>query len=93
MLVIKEMKKRNYKVNKVWYNSKYRGKNIGYDYSKFTNKCDVNELIYYEHNVFYLEECLINLNRKGINLIINKNDFLYKYLLDNSLLKYIKLID
>ena len=82
-----------YLVDKVWYNYKYRGKNLGYDYSNFTNKCEVNKLIYYEHNLFYLEECLINLNKKGINLVINKKDFLINNLLNINLLKYIKIID
>lgn len=67
-LVINEMEKRNYKVNTLWKNIKYRGKNIGFDYTNFTKEEKVNTPIYKEHNNEYLKDCLDNLKRKNINI-------------------------
>ena len=65
ILVIKEMEKRGYKVNILWKNIHYRGKNIGFDYTFFTNYGVCNKKIYKEHDKKYLEECLNNLKRKN----------------------------
>lgn len=69
-LVMKEMCKRGYKVDKLWYNPLYRGKNIGIDNSINTNiirnimlSCNI---IYNEHNNDYYNECIDNLKNKGI---------------------------
>lgn len=73
MLVIKEMKKRGYKVDPLWENHHYRGKNLLYDYSSFTDIKHCNKLIYKEHDDTYLKACLDNLKSKNIILSITKN--------------------
>lgn len=93
LLVMNEMKNRNFNIDSNWYIYKYRGKKLGMDNSFFTEKTLTNKLIYKEHDISYLKECLINLNNKNICISIKKNDALYKILLDNNLLNYIKLID
>lgn len=66
LLIMKEMRRRGYKVDKLWYNPLYRGKicepyNIEeVNYEKHGN------VIYKEHNNSYLKECLDNLYGKGI---------------------------
>ena len=72
LIVMKEMEKRDFNVDKLWYNIIYRGKNIGYDISDFTKDNLVNKKIYKEHNINYLKECLENLNSKKIFLNIRK---------------------
>jgi len=70
LLVMNEMYQRNYKVNKLWLHSLYRGKNeIAYLELEPIN-CGIK--IYNEHDDQYLKECLLNLRSKGI--IINLND-------------------
>lgn len=93
LLVMKEMNRRNYKVDSIWYNCEYRGKIIGFDKSNFTKKTFTNNLIYNEHDLDYLEECLINLNNKEVYLEISSKDKVYYLLVRNNLLNYIKLID
>ena len=64
-LVMDEMKSRGYKVNEIWYNPLYRGKNC----KEWEEMC-INELgvRYPEHNDAYLQECIDNLKAKGITL-------------------------
>lgn len=78
--VIDEMNNRGYKVSQEWYDLKYRGKQIGLDNSINEEKvvqyyCD-NGLVYKEHDNNYLQECIDNLKNKGINLVLNRNDFI-----------------
>lgn len=71
LIVIKEMENRGYKIDDKWKNIKYRGKNIGIDESAFTK--DIipnNNIIYNEHNNLYLNECILNLKNKQINIQI-----------------------
>ena len=82
--VIAEMKRRGYKVDRKWTVWCYRGNQIGYDYSPFTwmmgeiasgMRPDMKEgcrPIYPEHNNAYLLECIENLARKGIPIILKK---------------------
>ena len=65
MQVIKEMEKRNYKVEQKWKTSSYRGKELGFSGPLISNKY----FIYPEHDSKYLKECIDNLKGKGI--IIN----------------------
>lgn len=93
MLVVNEMKRRKYKIDKKWLNSKYRGKILEYDYSDFTKKVRVNKLIYEEHDNNYLIECLYNLSKKGVYLKIKKDSYLYDFLLYKNLLNLVEIID
>lgn len=93
LIVMKEMESRHFNVNKVWYNPNYRGKKIGFDNSSFTKSFSVQKIIYQEHNISYLKECLINLNSKNIYLAIPANSFLIKIIKKNYLSKYITIIE
>lgn len=93
LIVMSEMKKRNFLVNYLWYDCHYRGKRLGFDNSIFTKKCDYNEVIYTEHNLYYLKECLINLNSKDIYLKISRKCSLFQTLYLNNLLDYVEIID
>lgn len=66
--VMREMEKRGYKPDSVWYNLGYRGKLcepyiFGYKEFIYLKPYDLN---YQEHNDEYLQECLDNLKEKGI---------------------------
>lgn len=66
-LIMSEMILRGYKVNNMWYNYTYRGKELGYrDISLESMKVHYLNPIYPEHNDEYLKECLDNLKEKGI---------------------------
>lgn len=93
LIVMEEMTKRGFMVNNLWNNIKYRGKRIGFDNSYFTNNHSVNKIIYQEHNIDYLKECLENLNSKKVFLNIPKDSYLYQILSENNLEKYIKVIE
>ncbi len=68
-LVICEMEKRGYHVDMAWKDPSYRGQRIGYDTSCFTcEETIVHSPIYPEHDDKYLQECLLNLKKKGIQL-------------------------
>ncbi|MNS97894.1 Pyrimidine dimer DNA glycosylase [compost metagenome] len=63
MKIIKEMQFRNFKVDNMWLNGKYRGK-------KCEPKINIEdsyyqETIYNEHNKKYLNECIYNLKNKN----------------------------
>lgn len=85
LLVMNEMIKRNFYVNKLWFIRIYRGKNVGFDNSFFTKKTFINDLIYHEHNIDYLKECLLNLKNKNIVLNIEYHSYLMKLLINNNL--------
>ncbi|GAA0599199.1 TIGR02328 family protein [Virgibacillus siamensis] len=72
MIVINEMKQRGYKNDPLWENPSYRGKTCppykDEQLKEACNKHDGNSPIYPEHNGEYLQECINNLNAKGIRL-------------------------
>lgn len=77
-LVIVEMEKRGYIVNNKWKIPAYRGKNLGISknwadtnlvYDILFKRSKNEELIYSEHNLFYLLDCLENLQDKGVNIM------------------------
>jgi uncharacterized protein (TIGR02328 family) len=70
ILIMHEMLRRGYKHDKLWQLINYRGKQIGIDNSWNFILFDqtFNNPVYPEHNNKYLEECLLNLQKKGINL-------------------------
>lgn len=66
MLVIEEIEKRGYNIDKQWKKPEYRGK-----VSKPYQKIEVIEKttpIYPEHGNEYMNECIENLKKKGIEL-------------------------
>ena len=65
-IVMKEMLKRGYKPDEKWQDPLYRGKHI----KKYDHIIDTEHLsvIYQEHNAKYLEECIINLRNKGVDI-------------------------
>ena len=93
MIVIEEMIRRGITVDTKWYNYRYRGKVLEYDYSNFTNKALSGALIYKEHNNKYLVECLYNLSKKDVRIKIKKDCYLYNYLLYKNLLNLVEIID
>lgn len=72
LIVIKEMEKRGYNVNPRWKIRNYRGKNIGFDYTEFTQDKICGDKIYKEHDEKYLIECIENLNKKNKRLLTDK---------------------
>jgi uncharacterized protein (TIGR02328 family) len=67
-LVMGEMNKRGYKVDPLWFDETYRGKNCEPD-PPFNGKRFLDaKTIYPEHNDAYLKECFDNLAGKGIEL-------------------------
>lgn len=68
LLVMEEMKKRNYSPNQLWFNPNYRGKSI----SSYKNIISTEKTIpiYPEHNNNYLTDCIENLKNKNINIQI-----------------------
>lgn len=67
--IMAEMASRGYKVTDIWYNSSYRGKQLGFDYTNFTH-IDTHTPDYPEHNNDYMKECVNNLKNKGIFIIL-----------------------
>ena len=66
-LIMEEMINRGYNVTEAWLNLNYRGKGCKpYD---FINHIEIGGLIYPEHDDEYLEECLLNLEGKGIKIV------------------------
>ena len=67
LVVMFEMMNRGYTVNNNWLDPFWRGKQIGHDYSDFTDGSDQSVWkAYPEHNEKYLKECIQNLARKGV---------------------------
>lgn len=72
-LVMDEMERRGYKPDKIWRNPNWRGKVLGEcadwcdtDIVKMWYEC--KQIIYEEHDNFYLQECLDNLADKGVEI-------------------------
>ncbi|MFW5985702.1 MAG: TIGR02328 family protein [Halanaerobiaceae bacterium] len=68
--VMAEMKVRGYNVTEKWEDVQYRGKKLGYDRSldrtlseEIVKDCTI---IYPEHDSEYLQECQLNLLKKGV---------------------------
>lgn len=69
LLVISEMEKRGYQIDGLWREISYRGKRIGFDTSLLSRDVIViDKPIYEEHNQEYLQECIDNLHRKGVDI-------------------------
>jgi len=70
-LIMREMLKRGYNIHNIdWFNPWYRGKIRGFDSDvKYTPR-KYKSNVYMEHNADYLNECLDNLSRKGIKIVI-----------------------
>ena len=66
LLVMDEMKKRGYNVSGEWKDKNYRGK-IAEKYMDLEEEI-IEDPIYKEHNIEYLDECIENLRNKGIEL-------------------------
>lgn len=77
--VMDEMHRRGYKPDKAWLNPNWRGSTLG-ECPNWTNPDFVeliyNEsgLIYKEHDIYYLHECIQNLKSKGIEIEEIKNE-------------------
>lgn len=79
-LIMNEMRHRGYKPDPIWYNSRWRGKELGeadWDWAADSEiiiyswkEILLEGIIYPEHNEEYLEECLDNLKSKGIEINI-----------------------
>lgn len=77
--IMREMRRRGYKHAEDWWCYRYRGKQIGLDYSPFTSvgyEMPVGKSsgrfgskpIYPEHDEQYLRDCIANLARKGVKI-------------------------
>lgn len=78
-----EMRYRGYKHSSDWQCYAWRGNEIGFDYSDFTQFKYENPVgmsgrryrncpIYPEHDISYLDDCIANLARKGVEIDRNK---------------------
>lgn len=68
MLVMKEMQRRGYQNDVLWEHHLYRGKSCQpFDYLE---EVPYENPIYPEHNEDYFQECVINLEEKGIYLYL-----------------------
>lgn len=66
LLVMEEMKKRNYNVDPFWLNDMYRGKILGMVEEYPNPEMNDEKLTFYpEHNESYLNECVSLLRNKG----------------------------
>ncbi len=68
--VMHELLCRGYNIDRRWLDSFYRGKKLGYDYSLEISghlKFDRTP-IFPEHDEAYLQECIDNLRKKGVEL-------------------------
>ena len=67
--VMEEMRRRGSKPSSEWFDLSYRGRHLGHEYSDFTmQRAEHEDCIYPEHDAKYVQECLDNLARKGIQL-------------------------
>jgi uncharacterized protein (TIGR02328 family) len=73
-LVMQEMNNRTYKVDELWKNPEYCGKQLKFQSIEVISHC--NNPIYLEHDSGYLSECIKNLKNKGI--VINLFDIILK---------------
>ncbi len=67
-LIIKEMKTRGYKPDKLWENPLHRGKTCK-PFKELLSTAKTSP-IYNEHDEEYLKECIDNLKEKGISIEI-----------------------
>lgn len=73
--VMEEMERRGYEPSTIWYDNAYRGRSLGHDYTDFTLIAPrLEPLLYPEHDLKYLEECLLNLHGKSKLLDISISD-------------------
>ena len=79
MLVMKEMQRRGFDVDPVWFDYGYRGKRCIQDsveqVAEMLCDCEMDFVfrpIYSEHNKEYLAECVSNLAGKGIYIEVDK---------------------
>lgn len=75
--IMQEMQNRGYHVDNQWYIWTYRGKLIGHMQYNSKINCGIDKYfsqakIYPEHNDSYLQECLLNLHNKGIDIVIGR---------------------
>lgn len=80
MKVVYEMIKRGYRVNLLWFDIQYQGKNLPRKTYTADTLPDVRELndklmgiVYPEHNDDYLAECINNLASKGVYIRYTDN--------------------
>lgn len=81
-VIMFEMLNRGYEIDTRWIDARYRGKQLGIEYNlridltevskKVRHYADVTNQIYPEHNDNYLQECLLNLHNKGIDIVIGR---------------------
>lgn len=69
-LIMAEMEKRGYQPAPEWHDPRYRGKNLPPEVE--IHAVPLSLPIYPEHDADYLEECRLNLARKGIFLPSNE---------------------
>lgn len=73
-LVMEEMVRRGYKPNPFWWFRGYRGKHLGELVMFGIRRTEVivprKDRIYFEHNNSYLNECIKNLQGKGIFITV-----------------------
>lgn len=66
IMVMEEMEKRGYNVSTAWKDKNYRGR-IAEKHDDL-EEIMVNRPIYKEHTTAYLDECVENLRKKGVQL-------------------------
>ena len=67
--VMEEMAMRGYIADSNWYSRTYRGKNLpSAPFTRIGTRIDLNGPIYPEHDAAYLDECIENLRRKGVEI-------------------------
>lgn len=76
-LVMREMRQRSYSPDDAWDNPNYRGSVLGIEQDRSNPKalCSIltstaisGETIYFEHDDAYLQECIENLESKGVDM-------------------------
>ena len=69
--VMLEMKRRSYKIDPLWWEHTYRGKNCP-PHASFSieiyQEALIRPFIYEEHDPDYYRECILNLKTKGIHI-------------------------
>ena len=78
---MEEMKKRGYNPDPIWLNVNWRGKTLG-EQKGWVNSTTVTDLLmvaigagknlFLEHDEEYFQECLNNLQTKGIQINLNE---------------------
>jgi len=71
ILVMREMRRRGFKITPEWENPLYRGKRAqAHAEINLPKEILWSDMVYPEHNEAYLNECLENLKGKGIKIPI-----------------------